>query len=248
MFLAIAYPFSYIIICNDGVKLTLFGCSFLLTVVVLIFTNSFKGNTTMGAILKEEFDTALFDLPWKSTLKKADYAEVSKFSLQYKGKEIRDWYSPILLESIPKKISIAILQHTNTRWDIELRIEFRKWLTVLLILYTIALWIFLISINTDSKTIFSIYFSILSFYSHFITLIFGHTSTINKRKTISSHLDEIIRHKPHISINELRDIQDEIYSTRQESAKVPDFFFGWYQKRMNAIAEDYLQSINKKYS
>jgi hypothetical protein len=247
IFLAFAYPISYVVIGDERVKLTLFGCSFLLTVLVLVFTDSFKGKTSKGAILKEEFDIALFNLPWKSTLRKPDHAEVSKLSLKYKGKEIRDWYSPNLFEAIPENISIAILQHTNTSWDIDLRKLFRGWLTGFIVAYSIALWIFLIIKNADSKTIFSIYFSILSFYSHFINLIRGHTSAINKRKAISSHLDEIIRNKINIGTTELRDIQDEIYSTRLEPAKVPNFFFRMFKKRMNASAEDYIQSVDKIY-
>jgi hypothetical protein len=246
--LAFAYPISYVLIGDESVKLTLFGCSFVLTVLVLLLTNRFKGDTSKGAILKEEFDTELFNLPWKSTLKKPDHAEVSKYSLQYKGKEIKDWYSNKLSESIPHDISIAVLQHSNTSWDIDLRKAFRKWLTGFLVVYSIVLWIFLIYRNTDGKTIFSIYFTTLSFYSHFITLIRGHTSAIDKRKAISSHLDVIIRSKKFIGTNELRDIQDEIYTTRQEAAKVPNFFFRWYQKRMNAIAEDYIESVNKIYT
>ena len=115
-------------------------------------------------------------------------------------------------------------------------------------MYTIALWIFLIYENADGKTIFSIHFSILSFYTHFITLIRGHSAAINKRAAISKHLDEIILNKKYIGIDELRDIQDEIYSTRQEPAKVPNFFFRWYQKQMDTIAEDYIESANRTYN
>lgn len=248
IFLAFAYPVSYLLIGNENIKLALFVCSFLLTVLVMIFSNKFKGNTTKGAILKEEFDTQLFDLLWKSTLKKPDYTEVSRLSLQYSGNEIKDWYSANLSEKIPKNISIAVLQHSNTSWDIELRKKFRNWVTGFLIVYTIVLWVFLITKNTDGKTIFSIYFSILSFYSHFITIIRGHTSAIDKRKAISVHLDEIIRQKKFIATTELRDIQDEIYYTRQEPAKVPDFFFRLYHKELDAISEDYIESVNKIYT
>jgi len=248
IFLAFAYPISYIIIGDERVKLTLFGCSFLLAVLVLVFTDSFKGKTSKGAILKEEFDIALFNLPWKSTLRRPDHAEVSKLSLQYKGEEIRDWYSLNLSEAIPKNISIAVLQHTNTSWDIDLRKLFSGCLTGFVVAYSITLWIFLVFINADGKTIFLIYFAILSFYTHFITLIRGHISAINKRKAISSYLDEIIRNKRNIGINKLRDIQDEIYSSRLEPAKVPDFFFRMFWKRMNASAEDYIQLINKFYN
>jgi len=248
IFLAFAYPISYILIKNESIKLTLFGCSFLLAVVVQVYTNVFKGNTSKGAIFKEEFDTLLFDLPWKSTIKKPDHSELSKFSLQYKGAEIRDWYSPSISAQLPHNISVAILQHSNTSWDIDLRIAFRSWLIGMLSIYSIALWIFLIFKNADGKTIFSIYFSILSFYIHVITLIRGHSSAIDRRRSISKHLDEMIRNKKNIRTNELRDIQDEIYYTRQEPAKVPNFFFRWYKKRLDAIAEDYIESVNRTYN
>ncbi|MFN8356732.1 MAG: S-4TM family putative pore-forming effector [Spirosomataceae bacterium] len=247
VFLAFAYPVSYILVKDESVKLSLFGCSFLLTVLVQLFTNTFKGNTSKGAIFKEQFDTTLFELPWKSTLKKPERAIVSKLSLQYKGKEITDWYSPNLSESVPHNCAVAVLQHTNAMWDIELRSAYRKWLIGFLTIYTIGLWIFLIYHNADSMTIFSIYFSILSFYSHFITLIRGHSSAIDKQKAVSKHLDEIILSKKRINTTELRDIQDEIYISRQEPAKVPNFFFRLYLKRMNAIVEDYIETVNRTY-
>lgn len=247
IFLAFAYPISYILIGDESIKLILFGCSFLLTVFVQLFTNIFKGNTSKGAIYKEEFDTKLFKLPWKSTLKKPELSEISKFSLQYKGKEIQDWYSPNLSETIPYNLSVAVLQHLNTSWDIELRVVYRRWISSFIVAYTLALWIFLIYNNVDGRTIFSIYFSILSFYTHLITLIRGHSSAIEKRKNISINLDDIIRNNKAITIEELRDIQDDIYYTRQESAKVPNFFFRWYKKQMDAIAEDYIESVNRTY-
>lgn len=247
IFLAFAYPITYVLIKDESIKLTLFGCSFLLTVLVQIFVDTFKGNTSKGAIFKEEFDTTLFNLRWKSTLNKPEHSEVSKSSLEYKGKEIKDWYSPNISARIPQNIAVAVLQHSNTSWDIELRIIYRRWLTGLLIVYSIALWIFLISNNSVGMTIFLIYFSILSFYTHFISLIRGHSSAIDRRKAISKHLDEIILNKKYIGTDELRDIQDEIYISRQEAAKVPNFFFRWYQNKMNAIAEDYIETVNKTY-
>lgn len=248
LILAFAYPISYVLIGNEDVKLILFGCSFILTLFVLIFSNSFKGDTSKGAVLKEEFDTTLFKLPWKSTIKKTDHTEISKLSLRYRGKEIKDWYSPSLSEDISHNISIAVFQHSNTSWDIELRIKYRSWLIGFVVAYTIILWIFLIYNNADGKTIFSTFFSILSFYTHFINLIRGHSETINKRKEISALLDDIIHNKKHITTEVIRDIQDEIYFTRQESAKVPNFFFRIYQKQMNMVTEDYIQSVNKLYN
>lgn len=248
IFLAVAYPISYIIIKDETIKISLFGFSFFITILMLILTGKMKGNTSKGAIFKEEFDTTLFNLPWKSTLKLPDHSEVSKLSLAYKGKEIKDWYSVNLLPTIPHNTAVAILQHSNTSWDIELRKSFKDWITGFLILYSILLFSFFTIMKVDGLTIFLIGFSILSFYSHFISLIRGHSVAIEKREVISTHLDEIIQNKRFISVENLRDIQDEIYSTRLESAKVPDFFFYWHRKRMNDEAENYIKSVNCIYN
>lgn len=247
LFLSVAYPLCYLFIKDDNIKLTLFGCSFLLTVLVQIFTGIFKGNTSKGAIFKEEFDTLIFNLPWKSTLKKPERREVLHFSQQYKGGEIKDWYSPNLSQSIDHNIAVAILQHSNTSWDIELRKTYRRWLFNFIVGYSIVLSAFFIVKKVDGLTIFLLLFSLLSFFTHFISLIRGHSAAIDKREAISKHLDEIIRNKKYIGTNELRDIQDEIYSTRQEAAKVPNFFFRWYQEQMNLEAEEYISEVNNIY-
>jgi hypothetical protein len=248
LFLAFAYPICFLFIKDDNIKLVLFGCSFLLTILIQIFSSSFKGNTSKGAIFKEEFDTIIFNLPWKSTLKKPDRSEVLHFSKLYKGAEIKDWYSPNLSAEIDSNISVAILQHSNTSWDIQLRKTYRRWLTNFIIAYSIVLFTFFVVMKVDAMTIFLLLFSLHSVFTHFISLIRGHSAAIEKRETISKHLDEIIRNKKFIGTNELRDIQDEIYSTRQEAAKVPNFFFRWNQKQMNEEAEEYISEVNKLYN
>ncbi|MCK9641338.1 MAG: S-4TM family putative pore-forming effector [Prolixibacteraceae bacterium] len=248
IFLAIAYPISYVLIKDETIKLILFGCSFFLTILLQVITGKLKGNTSKGAIIKEEFDTALYCLPWKSTLSKPDHAEISKLSLEYEGEAIKNWYSQCLLPSIPHNIGVAILQHSNTSWDNDLRKHFRDWLIWILVIYSVLLFSFFVVMKVEGLTLFSICFSILSFYTHFISLIRGHNSAIEKREAISKHLDIIIRIKKEVSNEELRDIQDEIFSTRQEPAKVPNFFFRMLYKKMNAMDEDYINSINTLYN
>lgn len=248
IFLAFAYPIAYLLLINKTLELILFGCSFLLTIIVMLCADIFNGNTSKGAILKEEFDTILFNIPWKSTLKKLEHSEISKLSLEYKGNEIKDWYSPNISNKIPQNIVVAVMQHSNTSWDIELRIIYRRCLIGFIIVYSIALWIFLVFYNSTAISIFLIHFSILSFYTHFISLIRGHSSAIEVRKAISKHLDDIIFSKLNITIEELRDIQDEIFISRQEPAKVPNFFFRLYHRKMNAIDEDYIQTVNGIYT
>lgn len=247
IFLAFSYPTYYVFIQDKDIQLILFGCSFLLTVLIQLFYNTFKGNTSKGALLKEMFDVYVLGIPSKTTTKPIDHGEISKLSLEFKSKEQISWYSTNLSSKIPYEIAIATIQHSNSNWDLELRKLYRDWLRGFLILYSISLFAFFVLMKVDGRTQFSIGFSILSFYTHFFTLIRGQSAVIEKREAISKKLDEIIRNMKYISLQEIRDIQDEIFITRQEPAKIPEFFFRWYKKKMIAQSEDYIASVNKIY-
>ena len=168
-------------------------------------------------------------------------------SQQYKGEEIKDWYSPKLSDNIEHNIAVAILQHSNTSWDIELRKTYRRYLINFVVVYSCVLFLSFVLLKSDAMTIFLLLFSLLSFFTHLITLIRGHSGAIDKRRTISKYLEEIIRNKKYIGTTELRDIQDEIFTTRQEPAKVPNFIFRWNKKQMNAEAEEYIEEVNNLY-
>lgn len=248
IFLAVAYPVSYIFLKNDKVKFGLFGCSFLLTILIQVFMDKFKGNTSKGAIYKEEFDVDLFGLPWKTTLRKPDEQQVKKLALAYKGTPIKDWYSTNLSPALPRETAIAILQHSNTDWDIVLRRKYKQALVYSLMGYSIVLLLVLVLRRVDFLTTFLVLFSVLSFYTHFISLIRAHSSVIKKREHISQLLDEMLRSRKTISLLQLRDIQDEIFTTRQESTKVPNFFFNWFKHKMNMASDLYIAEMNALYA
>jgi hypothetical protein len=242
----LAYPVCFLFF-NQQFKLLLFGCSFFITVVIQIFTDTFYGNTAKGALFKEVFDIALFNLPWKTTLRKPDQAEIQAYSKKYRGGDLKNWYSQNLAASIDHYTAVAVLQHSNTSWDIALRKLYKQALIYFLIAYTCILGIILLVKQADALTIFLLLFSLLSFYTHFITIIRGHSGAIAKRQAISVQLDAMIRCKRTIETTELRDIQDEIYLTRKESAKVPDFFFRIYKDELNVQAEEYIREVNALY-
>lgn len=225
----------------------LFGCSLLLTVSIQILTSTFKRNTSKGAAFQEEFDTTVFNLPWKSTIKRPDRREVLHYAQQYEGKEIIDWYSPNVSSSIDKNITIALQQQSNISWEIGLRKMYRNFLLTYLITYTILLFAILVLLNIEALRIFLLVFSIMSFYTHFIGSILGHTESIRKKEITSNHLDDIIRRKKQITVGELRDIQDDIYLSRLDATKVPNFFFNLIKPRLEAESKEYIEEVNNLY-
>jgi len=247
LFLAIAYPITYIFLKDNSVKESLFAVSFFVTVTTWVLTDYFKGNTTKGALLKEQFDVLLFGLPWKFMLPKPDMADVVSLEKEYTGNEIQDWYPTNISEIIPENTEVAICQRISSSWDIMIRSKYKSFLTISLFAYTFLVFMLWVIKSVDGRTIFLLYFSSLSFYSHIITLIRGNASAIKKRTTIVSKLDDYINNKKQFTKDNLRDVQDEIYTIRQEPAKVPDFYFRLYNRKIKETFELYIQFVNSIY-
>lgn len=247
LFLAAAYPISYIFIKDESSKQLLFGLSFFVTITTWFLTDYFKGNTAKGALLKEQFDVLLFGLPWKFMLPKPDMSEVVNLEKEYSGEDIKDWYPANISETMPQNTVVAICQRISSSWDIELRSKYKTFLSVFLFAYTLLVFMLWVIKSVDGRTVFLLYFSTLSFYSHINTLIRGNANAIKKRTTIVAKLDEYINNRKLFTQDNLRDIQDEIYNIRQEPAKVPDFYFKLYNKRIKNTLEVYVQMVNKIY-
>lgn len=245
--LSILYPVAYIFLKNEDVKHGLFAVSLCLTVFYQLFVNWFKGNTTLGALLKEEFDLNVFGLPRKFMLGELEPVDVGRLANQYKGGEIKDWYSPSILGEIPKNTIIAICQRINCKWDIDLRKEFNKLLIMFVIAHFILMLILGFLVIRDFLTTFLLMFSLASCYTHFVTMIRGNFSAIGKREKIVSKLDSYINHKKDFATENLRDVQDEILSARQEPAKVPDFYFKKFNHQFRLDHEKYIERVNKLY-
>ncbi len=249
LILAIAYPICYLLIKNHTLELILYGCSFVLTILIEIFADSIKGNVAQGALFKEQFDTKIFNMRWKSTLEEPLPGDIGLFSNQYRGKEeIKDWYSQNLSASIEHNIAVAVLQFSNTSWDINLRKVYRRFLIYILMFYSIILSVFIVAMKIDALTIFLLLFSLLPFFTYFISLIREQYGAIEKRVSVSKHLYKIIKNKINIDSNELRDIQDEIYSIRKEGSKVPNFYSRWFRTKGITTTGDLIEEVNKIYS
>lgn len=246
-FLALAYPAVYIFIKDENLKHSLFAFSLLITIGTWVTADYFKGNTTKGAHLKEQFDIYLFRLPWRFILKKPEQDDIVDLASQYKDLPIRDWYPPNISEKIPANTAIAICQRISSSWDIRLREYFNIVLYFVLGAYTFSVLLLWAFNSVDSRTVFLLYFSTLSFYTHFITMIRGHKGAIKKRKDITAKLDNNIEKKTAFTDSDLRDVQNELYYIRQEPSKVPDYFCKRFNPKIGQLFKDYVERINKIY-
>jgi len=248
LILGVLYPVAYILLKNEDVKHSLFAISLFLTVFYQLFNEWFKGNTTMGALLKEEFDLNVFGLPRKFMFADLEPINIGRLAEKYRGNEIIDWYSSKISGSISKNTTIAICQRVNSKWDADLRTKFNTSLISFVISHFLIMIVLGILVLQDFLTSFLLIFSLASFYTHFITIIRGNHSAISKRNKIVAKLDSYINHKREFTIENLRDVQDEILSVRQEPSKVPDFFFKKYNPKFKLDHEKYIVRMNALYN
>lgn len=247
LFLSIAYPVSYLLIKDENAKLSLFAVSFVLSITVLLVKGHTSKYTTLGATIKELFDSNLFELPWKSTRKKPAMSEIFPLASSYRGSGVNNWYSIMLSPDLTKNVAIATLQYSNTMWDLSLRRIYNNWIKWFLIIYSVVLLgVFEIS-DTDIKTAFFTMFSLLSFYGHFIAIAQGNQRVITKRAEVAAVLDRLLTPNKDISNQEVVDIQDEIFITRTELAKVPNVVFRIYFERLKREDEQLIGAINMRF-
>ncbi len=246
--LGLLYPITYILLKNEDVKHGLFAVSLCLTVFYQLFVNWFKGNTTLGALIKEEFDLNVFGLPRKFMFADLEPVDIGRLAERYNGNEIKDWYSTKVEGTISKNSIIAICQRVNCKWDADLRKEFNKLLISLVISHFVLMMILGLMVIRDFMTTFLLMFSLASFYTHFLTIIRGNFSAISKREKIIAKLDSYINHKKEFTTENLRDVQDEILNVRQEPAKVPDFYFKKFNAKFQADHDKYIERVNKIYA
>lgn len=245
--LSTLYPVAYIFYKGDeSILFWLFFSSFILSIIVSVLASAFSVSTFLGAAIKEEFDTRLFSMRWKTTIKKADRLKISELADKCK-QEISDWYPPNIEKQIPHSLQVALCQRCNTAWDINLRKKYVLYLYVFLSVYSIVLIYLFVVFNLNASIVLYILFSVLAMYIHLIDIVRGHIQSICNREEINKILDDIIENKKMPDDNLLRDIQDEIHATRALPAKVPDFFFKIHNKKMNSDYLSYVDKINLLY-
>lgn len=246
--IVVGYPLAYIIFDSEELKLWLFRSAFIITVATWFLASYLKMYTKKGAVLKEEFDTKLFDLPWRFMLKKIDPIEINKLAGQYRAAEPENWYPSNISPNIPRQAAIALCHRVGCTWDAELRTQFNRTLSVILIVYISSIFILVGIKAPNNNAIFLLFFSSLTFITHFLTLIRGNTTTLKRREEIAGTLHDSLLSKKFLGEEGLRDVQDELLTIRQEPSKVPDSFCSKHNPKISKRMESYVETINKLYS
>ncbi len=224
--------------------ITVIGGAWALAYTVLVSPLA-KGQARRSAVIQEMFDTQLFGLPWNSTLVGGRLRpdEISQLVREFsprrgRGDRLRDWY--VDTSGVPQPYDIFICQQQNLAWDARLR---RRWSWVLLA--AVVVWVVL-GLVVGYAASLTIPEMLLRWYvPSLAALIYGIESCKNQRdiaaereRVMNLVQTEIDTAQPAPSTDEharllvkAREIQDVIFATRRQVARVPDWFYARFRER-----------------
>lgn len=224
--------------------ITVIGGTWALAYTVLVSPLA-KRQARRSAVIQEMFDTHLFGLPWNTTLAGGRLRpdEVSQFVREFnprrgRGDRLRDWY--VDTSGVPQPYDIFICQQQNLAWDARLR---RRWAWVLLT--AVVIWVVL-GLVVGYAAFLTIPDLLLRWYlPSLAALIYGIESCKNQydvaserervMNLVQAEIDSAQR-TPSTDerarlVVKAREIQDVIFATRKQVARVPDWFYARFRER-----------------
>jgi hypothetical protein len=227
----IAVIFPLIVLLKPEYQNAINAFGVLWTVSYLLTELYRKSKTTQGATIQEQFDTELYGLSWNKILckGKVNLDAIQTLSSKYNKNDLQNWYSTKIDNSLPKEIAIILCQRINFSWEINQRKKFVGFLAIITIVYYLVYIIIGVTQNIgffDLLILLSPSIPFLVFSVQNILSLKSHISSKNETLNyIDTELDNYKSSRSIPSLEQLRQIQDTIFTERTVTVKVPDWFY-----------------------
>ncbi|MEN8506307.1 MULTISPECIES: S-4TM family putative pore-forming effector [Paraburkholderia] len=204
-----------------------------------------KERIKRGAKLQEQFDTAVFDLPWNrfvagSRVEPEDVRALSANPLSAaREKHFEAWYEPCV-GRLPLHLARLVCQRTNISYDARLRRKYGD--ALLLLTLTFGIVLSFLGLSTSLKfpeLVMTLLVPFMPVLTWALKERLQHASTALSLTNLGSEWDKIWARaldgagEAQIK-NDSRDLQDAIYQHRQRSPLV----FDWVYYRLRTSSED----------
>jgi hypothetical protein len=199
-----------------------------------------------GALLQEMFDTALFHLPWRSTvagepIPEPDVSQLARRLPRGCAKDRRilaGWYDST--DGVHHPYDVLIAQEQNLGWDARLRRRYAA-----LVLTAALVWSglglaagMLIADATIVNTLLSFFIPSLAVYQIALEIWSGQQRVASERSRLAHVVTAELRAAQPGPVRNsewrrvrdvARDIQDGILRTRLDASRVPEWFYKRYR-------------------
>ncbi len=233
-------------------QLAVFGVFWtLISIVSEIYMNK---QTKKGAIIQEQFDTELFEIPWNQILvgESNDITSTIQLGRKFGGdvEKLKGWYSKEIHLNLKQRIAILMCYKANSIWGMLQRNKFINFIWIISILYYGGMVLLSVYKNTGIYDLAIILAPSLPFLVYGSSTIKTQKEIIINYRVITKAVDSLIENyktdKEEPRTYQLRQIQDLFYTQRIIPHKVPNWFYNLFRKQTNGLVDEALQSIIKK--
>ena len=222
------------------------------TIVYLVAESFRKSKAKQGAKIQEQFDTELYGLPWNEVLCKTKINRdlQTELSSKYKGNDLKDWYSKEIGSELPQEVAILLCQRINFSWELNLRKKYVSFLIISIVFYY-GIFLFVAALeNTGLYDILILLAPSISFLIYGVQNISALRSHIKSKhdalNLIDSKLEEYKSNKIIPKTDELRQVQDLIYTERIVPEKIPDWFYKTFRTKNETRIDDLIKTIKNE--
>jgi len=200
-----------------------------------------------AAIIQEEFDTNIFEIPWNKFVvgNKIDPEIIATLNRKSKldHSNFSNWYPDT--GNIPYPGNVFFCQRTNLVWDWRLRKEFSNLIVgTTLLIFSVGIIIALITKQTLLDYLLAILLPSLSALLKGVEISRKHREIAQKKEQISkialNLLKEFQKNQIIITENTCRLFQDVIFIQRYGCPIIPDW---WYRKFKNDFQSDTIKAL-----
>lgn len=206
--------------------------SYVLSIASMFFSmmadNYINKKKELAAFIQQKFDTYIYRMPWDSRLFGKDKnisREVAQYSKRILDNEdekmkLKNWYTSAAEENSLED-GILACQRENFSWDVGLRKRFKA--ASIIVIALLCITIFAIGIWRN-ETVFRLVCRFALVAPMFEWLM----GTVRQINSDIINLDELDNHinSPEVkTMQDLQDIQKEIFNHRKQCFIIPDFFY-----------------------
>ena len=218
---------------KQGLQIASYFTSIVSMVASLIMSSRVKQKKEMAAYIQQKFDVYVYQMPWDRHLfgenKNVDceivkYSETITSNIKEKEK-LLNWYTEPATQK-PIQEGIISCQRENYSWDYELRQRTRNFgigLVVVLIILVFAIGI----LNEESVTTL---LWRLAFVVPMVQWSLEMVISLNEDMQQLEKLAEKINSSGDKGMEELQEIQRDLYEHRKGCYTIPDIVYNWFKK------------------
>jgi SMODS-associating 4TM effector domain len=209
------------------------GAGFLLSWLLLDRAQDQK--VRRAATIQEQFDVAVFGLPWNSTLVGDRILPelVNAAAAGFKGNtdDLKDWYPD--LDALAYPLNVVHAQRANLVWDSRLRRDYAGGMSIITaILFAVGI---AVSVATDQSLrtyLLAVLLPSLAALREGWQLATSHRSIADEHERVERGVRQYAKEGGQSpTVEDCRRIQDTIYLNRRRGPLVPDSWYRWRESR-----------------